>query len=307
MKTAPSAPSQQPRLLDRLRDKIRLKHYSIRTEHAYVDWARRFILFHGKRHPADLGAGEVETFLTHLAVAGRVSASTQNQAKSALLFLHKEVLGSELPWLKNVENAKRPQRLPVVLSTEEVGSLLSRMTGSSGLIARLLYGSGLRLMEAIRLRVKDVGLERREILVRDGKGAKDRVTMLPDALKAPLRAQLAVARALHERDLAEGLGEVWLPFALERKYPNAPRGWAWQYVFPSERLSEDPRSGKTRRHHVDEQTVQRSMRQALRAAGSTSPPRRARCAIRSPRICSSRDTTSARCRSFSATPTSRRR
>ncbi len=266
MATAPLVASQQPRLLDRLRGKIRLKHYSIRTEHVYVDWVRRFVLFHGKRHPSDLGAAEVEAFLTHLAVKGRVSASTQNQAKSALLFLYKEVLGSELPWLQNVENAKRPQRLPVVLGREEVSALLSRMTGSNGLIARLLYGSGLRLMEAVRLRVKDLELNRLEILVRDGKGAKDRVTMLPDSLKAPLQAQLALARVLHERDLAEGLGEVWLPFALERKYPSAAREWAWQYVFPSERLSEDPRSGKTRRHHLDEQNVQRSMRQALRAA-----------------------------------------
>jgi integron integrase len=223
MATAPFVAPQQPRLLDRLRDKIRLKHYSIRTEHAYVDWVRRFILFHGKRHPMDLGGAEVEAFLTHLAVEGRVAASTQNQAKSALLFLYKEVMGSELPWLKNVENAKRPQRLPVVLSCDEVGSLLSRMTGSNGLIARLLYGSGLRLMEAVRLRVKDLDLTRLEILVRDGKGAKDRVTMLPDSLKAPLQAQLAVARALHERDLVEGVGEVWLPFALERKYPSAAR------------------------------------------------------------------------------------
>jgi integron integrase len=250
-----------------VRDKIRVKHYSIRTEHAYVDWVRRFVRFHGKRHPAELGAKEVEAFLTYLAVEGRVAASTQNQAKSALLFLYKEVLGSELPWLKNVENARRPQRLPVVLGREEVAALLSRMTGSGGLIARLLYGSGLRLMETVRLRVKDVELNRLEILVRDGKGAKDRVTMLPYSLKAPLQAQLAVARALHERDLVEGLGEVWLPFALERKYPSAAREWAWQYVFPSERLSGDPRSGKTRRHHIDEQNVQRSMRQALRAAG----------------------------------------
>jgi integron integrase len=271
MATPPFAGPQPPRLLDRLRDKIRLKHYSIRTEHAYTEWARRFILFHGKRHPADLGAGEVEAFLTHLAVAGRVSASTQNQAKSALLFLYKEVLDSELPWLQNVQNARRPQRLPVVLGPDEVASLLKRMSGCNGLIARLLYGSGLRLMEAVRLRVKDLDLKRREIVVRDGKGAKDRVTLLPDALEAPLQAQLAVARALHERDLVQGLGEVWLPFALERKYPSTAREWAWQYVFPSERLSEDPRSGKTRRHHVDEQNVQRCMREALRAAGIHKP------------------------------------
>jgi len=195
MESAPFAAPQRPRLLDRVRDKIRVKHYSIRTEHAYVDWVRRFILFHGKRHPMDLGAAAVEAFLTHLAVEGRVSASTQNQAKSALLFLYKEVMGSELPWLQNVENAERPQRLPVVLGRDEVGSLLSRMTGSNGLIARLLHGSGLRLMEAVRLRVKDLDLTRLEILVRDGKGAKDRVTMLPDSLRAPLQAQLAVARA----------------------------------------------------------------------------------------------------------------
>ena len=267
MVSTPFFAPQQPRLLDRLRDRIRLKHYSIRTEHAYVDWARRFILFHGKRHPAELGAAEVEAFLTHLAVTGRVSASTQNQAKSALLFLYKEVLGSELPWLQNVANANRPQRLPVVLGRDEVSALLGRMTGNSGLIARLLYGSGLRLMEAVRLRIKDLELNRLEILVRDGKGAKDRITMLPDSLKAPLQAQLALARALHERDVAAGLGEVWLPFALERKYPSAAREWAWQYVFPSERLSDDPRSGKRRRHHVDEQNVQRSMRRALRASG----------------------------------------
>jgi integrase len=211
MEAAPfAAPPQQPRLLDRVRDKIRVKHYSIRTEHAYVDWVRRFVLFHGKRHPAELGAGEA--FLTHLAVKGRVSASTQNQAKSALLFLYKEVLGSELPWLQNVENAKRPQRLPVVLGRDEVGAVLSRMTGSNGLIARLLYGSGLRLMEAVRLRVKDLELNRLEIVVRDGKGAKDRVTMLPDSLKAPLQAQLAVgagaARARPGRGLGRGLAAL---------------------------------------------------------------------------------------------------
>jgi integron integrase len=271
MATAPFNAPQQPRLLDSLRDRIRLKHYSIRTEHAYVNWVRRFILFHGKRHPKELGAADVEAFLSHLAVAGRVAASTQNQAKSALLFLYKEVLGLELPWLKNVENAKRPQRLPVVLGREEVASVLGRMNGLNGLIARLLYGSGLRVMEAVRLRLKDLDLERLEIVVRDGKGGKDRVTMLPASLVSALRAQLAVARALHIRDLAEGFGAVWLPFALERKYPNAAREWAWQYVFPSDRLSTDPRSGTIRRHHVDEQGVQRAMRRALREAGVHKP------------------------------------
>ena len=254
-------------LLDRVRDKIRLKHYSIRTETAYVDWVRRFVVFHHRRHPRELGPEHVEAFLSHLAVQRNVAASTQNQAKSALLFLYKEVLGSELPWLDNVETAKRPQRLPVVLTRTEVDAVLSRMHGTSGLIARLLYGSGLRLMEAVRLRVKDIEAERCEILVRDGKGAKDRVTMLPSSLVDALRAHLVLVRELHAQDLAAGLPGVYLPYALDRKYPNAPREWAWQYVFPSDRLSVDPRSGLRRRHHVDEQNVQRAMRQALRDAG----------------------------------------
>jgi integron integrase len=254
-------------LLDRIRDKIRLKHYSIRTETAYVDWVRRFVNFHHRRHPRELGPELVEAFLSHLAVQRNVASSTQNQAKSALLFLYKEVLGSELPWLENVESAKRPQRLPVVLTRTEVDAVLSRMHGTNGLIARLLYGSGLRLMEAVRLRVKDLDLERCEILIRDGKGAKDRVTMLPSILMDALRAHLVLVRELHAQDLAAGLPGVYLPYALDRKYPNAAREWAWQYVFPSDRLSTDPRSGLRRRHHVDEQNVQRAMRQALRDAG----------------------------------------
>lgn len=258
-------------LLDRIRDKIRLKHYSIRTETAYVDWVRRFVNFHHRRHPRELGPEHVEAFLSYLAVQRNVAASTQNQAKSALLFLYKEVLGSELPWLENVENAKRPQRLPVVLSRTEVDAVLSRTHGTNGLIARLLYGSGLRLLEAVRLRVKDLDLERCEILVRDGKGAKDRVTMLSSGLVEPLRAHLVLVRELHAQDLAAGLPGVYLPYALDRKYPNAPREWAWQYVFPSDRLSTDPRSGLRRRHHVDEQNVQRAMRQALRDAGVAKP------------------------------------
>ena len=258
-------------LLDRVRDKIRLKHYSIRTETAYVDWIHRFVIFHQRRHPRDLGAEHVEAFLTHLAVQRNVAASTQNQAKSALLFLYKEVLGSELPWLVNVENAKRPARLPVVLSRPEVNAVLDGMHGINGLVARLLYGSGLRLMEAVRLRVKDVDLERCELLVRDGKGGKDRVTMLPSTLVASLRAHLVLVHELHARDLAAGLPGVYLPHALDRKYPNAPREWAWQYVFPSDRLSVDPRSGLRRRHHIDEQNVQRAMRQSLRDAGVGKP------------------------------------
>jgi integron integrase len=269
--TSDAVAAQQPSLLDQLRGKIRLKHYSIRTEDAYVDWVRRFILFHGKRHPAEMGAGEVEAFLTHLAVEGQVAASTQTQAKSALLFLYREVLGSELPWLNAVESARRSQRLPVVLTEDEVAMLLSRMSGTTGLVARLLYGSGLRLMEAVRLRVKDLDLKRMEIVVRDGKGAKDRVTMAPGSLREPLLAQLAVAGALHRRDLSEGLGVVYLPYALERKYPNAGKEWMWQYVFPAERLSRDPRSGLWRRHHLDGQHVERAMRLALREAGIHKP------------------------------------
>jgi integron integrase len=266
-----AAPQQTPRLLDQLRDRIRLKHCSIRTEQAYVDWVRRFVLFHGKRHPAEMGAREVEAFLTHLAVQSNVAASTQNQAKSAILFLYREVLGAELPWLDGVQSAKRPQRLPVVLTEDEVEALLARMSGTAGLVARLLYGSGLRLLEGARLRVKDLDLARLEILVRDGKGGKDRVTMVPESLQEPLQAQLAVAQALHCRDLLDGFGEVYLPFALARKYPGAGKEWMWQYVFPAERISRDPRSRAKRRHHIDGQHIEREMRQALRVAGIRKP------------------------------------
>ena len=264
-------PSQAPKLLDQVRGKIRLKHYSIRTEQAYVDWIKRFILHFSKRHPRELGAADVEAFLTHLAVAGNVAASTQNQAKSALLFLYREVLETELPWLDNVERAKAPKRLPVVLTREEVAAVLSRLSGTHWLIASLLYGAGLRIMEALRLRVKDVDFARREILVRDGKGFKDRVTMLPAALAAPLAAHLKRVRALHDQDLAAGRGAVYLPYALERKYPGAARDWAWQYAFPSANLSEDPRTGIERRHHLQDQAVQRAMRQAVRDAGVAKP------------------------------------
>jgi integron integrase len=264
-------PSQAPKLLDQVRGKIRLKHYSIRTEQAYVDWIKRFILHFGKRHPRELGAADVEAFLTHLAVAGNVAASTQNQAKSALLFLYREVLETELPWLDNVERARAPKRLPVVLTRDEVHAVLSRLSGTHWLIASLLYGAGLRIMEALRLRVKDMEFSRKEILVRDGKGFKDRVTMLPAALAAPLADHLKRVKALHGQDLAAGRGAVYLPYALERKYPGAARDWAWQYVFPSANLSEDPRSGIERRHHLQDQAVQRAMRQAVRDAGVDKP------------------------------------
>ena len=259
--------SQLPRFLDRVRERIRFKHYSLRTEDSYVQWIKRFILFHGKRHPAEMGAVEVEAFLTHLAVEGNVAASTQNQARSALLFLYKEVLGSELPWLNNVEQAKKPRRLPTVLTEDEVREVLGRLDGVHWLVAALLYGAGLRLMEALRLRVQDVDFKRREILVRNGKGFKDRVTMLPDRVASRLPGHLVTVRQLHEKDLAEGFGEVHLPYALERKYPATGKSWGWQYVFPSGNRSVDPRSGKTRRHHVDEQTIQRAVKQAVRSAG----------------------------------------
>ncbi len=260
-----------PKLLDQVRGKLRVKHYSLRTEHAYVGWIKRYIFFHGKRHPKDMEARDVEAFLTHLAVAGKVAASTQNQAKSALLFLYREVLEIQLPWLDNVTQAKAPKRLPVVLTVSEVQLVLSRLSGTHALIASLLYGGGMRLMEAVRLRVKDVEFARHEIVVREGKGFKDRVTMLPEAVVARLKAHLAKVKTLHDEDLAQGVGEVYLPFALDKKYPNAGREWGWQYVFPSKNLSVDPRSGKTRRHHVDEKGVQRAVKQAVRDAELTKP------------------------------------
>ena len=251
--------------------KFGLKHYRLRTEQSYTDWIKRFIRHFGKRHPRELGAAEVEQFLTHLAVAGKVAASTQNQAKSALLFLYKEVLELELPWLDNIEQAKAPKRLPVVLTVNEVQSLLSRLEGTHWLIANLLYGTGMRVMEALRLRVMDVDFQRNEIMVRDGKGSKDRVTMLPLTLKPSLQTHLLKVRRLHERDIEAGRGEVYLPYALDRKYPNAGREWGWQYVFPAAAISLDPRSGKHRRHHLLDQAVQRAMKQAVRDAELVKP------------------------------------
>ena len=267
----PSAGPHPPRLLDQVREAIRLRHYSIRTEQSYTDWIKRYILFHHMQHPKDMGAAEVEQFLTHLAVVGKVAASTQNQALSALLFLYKAVLGVDLPWLDEVTRAKKPQRLPVVLTVEEVRRVLARMDGQHGLMADLLYGAGLRLLECVRLRVKDVDFGFRQITVRDGKGGKDRVTMLPQGVVEPLRAHLDKLKVLHDHDLEEGFGAVWLPDALERKYPNAAREWGWQYVFPAAQRSADPRSGKLMRHHVDEQSLQRAMKKAVRAAGLAKP------------------------------------
>ena len=260
-----------PKLLDQVRARIRVKHYSIRTEDQYVQWIKRFIFFHGKRHPRDLGAADVEAFLSDLAVNGRVAASTQNQALSALLFLYREVLEITLPWLDNVTRAKPSQRMPVVLTPAEVRAVLDRMDGVYGLMARLLYGTGMRLMECVRLRVKDVDFGRNEILIREGKGAKDRVTMLPAALAGPLQDHLGRRRLLYEDDLRDGRSEVWLPDALAKKYPNAPTEWGWQFVFCSGSHSTDPRSGRVRRHHIDEKLLQRAMKKSVTAARIAKP------------------------------------
>lgn len=261
----------KPRLLDQVREKIRLKHYSIRTEQAYVDWIKRYILFHDKRHPQEMGKREVEQFLSHLAVERNVAASTQNQALSAILFLYKEVLEQDIGWLDNVERAKRPARLPVVLTATEVRAVLAHLEGRHRLMANLLYGAGLRLMECVRLRVKDLDFEYRQITVRDGKGQKDRLTLLPDSLVGSLQTHLADVKILHEQDLRQGFGNVYLPFALDRKYPNAGREWGWQYVFPASPRSVDPRSHIERRHHIDEQTLQRAFKNAVRVASIAKP------------------------------------
>ena len=258
---------QPPRLLDQVREAIRRRHYSHRTEETYVHWIRRFIFFSGRRHPKDLGATEVTAFLNHLASERDVAAATQNQALSALLFLYKEVLAMPLPWLEGLERAKRPARLPTVLTVAEVQRLLGQLHGPRWLMASLLYGAGLRLRECLKLRVKDVDFGYRQILVRDGKGAKDRVTMLPASVIEPLETHLVRVKVLHDRDVAEGFGDVELPDAIARKYPRAPYEWAWKFVFPSHKRSVDPTSGVIRRHHVYENYLIRGVKQAARSAG----------------------------------------
>ena len=265
------APERQPRLLDQVRGRLRLKHYSLRTEQAYLYWIGRYIRAWLPRHPRDLDGAAVEAFLTGLATRDRVAASTQNQALSALLFLYREVLGVELAWMENVVRAKRPQRLPVVLSRAQVGRLLERLAGREALMAGLLYGSGLRLMECVRLRLKDVDLERNELTVRNGTGGKDRMTVLPAALREDLVRQRAEVRRLHARDMACGLGRVHLPHALARKYPNAAAEPGWQYLFPATRISLDPRDGVRRRHHIDEKVLQSAVRRAAQEAGIDKP------------------------------------
>ena len=261
----------KPKILDQVRDAIRVKHYSMRTEEAYVYWVKRFILFHEKRHPLQMGEPEVSKFLSHLAVEGKVSASTQNQALSALLFLYQEVLKQEIGWINNVKRAKKPSHLPVVLTKKEAKEVLLRLEGTKWLMASILYGAGLRLMECLGLRVKDIDFSYNQIIVRDGKGGKDRLTILPESLKEPLKKQLEKVRILHEQDLKEGFGKVYLPFALAKKYPNAEREFAWQYVFPASNRSIDPRSGLERRHHIYETVLQKAVKASVRAAGINKP------------------------------------
>jgi integron integrase len=263
--------SDKPRLLDQVREALRLRHYSYRTEKQYVGWIRRFILFHDRRHPVELGGHEVESFLSHLASRRQIAAATQAQALASLLFLYRHVLKADLPWLSNVVRATRPKRIPVVLTRSEIRAVLACLTGTWWLIASLLYGSGLRLTEALRLRVEDVNFDQRLILVRDGKGAKDRVTVLPESLTDPLRRQVEEVRKRHRLAMQRGHGGVDLPDALDRKYPRAHLEIAWQYLFPADRPSRDPRSGAWRRHHVNHDALQRRVKEALRAARIEKP------------------------------------
>jgi integron integrase len=262
---APTGITEPPprKLLDRVSDAIRVKHYSYQTEKSYVQWVRRYILFHNKRHPSEMGGDEVNAFLTHLAVSENVAASTQNQALCAILFLYREVLQQELDLNLDAVRAKRPKRLPTVLTVEEVRAVLQQMDGVSQLVAKLLYGSGLRLNEALSLRIKDLDFAQKQLQIRDSKGLESRLTMLPDTLVETLQLHLSSVKLLHLQDLEHGYGEVHLPFALERKYPNAPKEWIWQYVFPSHSLVKDPRSGIIRRYHIHESNIQRSVKSAV--------------------------------------------
>jgi integron integrase len=259
------------KLLDQVRDALRTRHYSYRTEQSYVDWIKRFILYHGKRHPAELGEQEVRAFLSHLAIQRKVSASTQNQALSAILFLYRHVLNKDLVLPASLVRARKPAHLPTVLSNAEALAVIDQMSGTPKLMAQLLYGSGLRLTECLRLRVKDIDFGNHHILVRDGKGEKDRTTLLPESLIPALRRQLQVAREFYQQDLKDGFADVALPYALERKYPGAGREWSWQYVFPAAQRSLDPRSGKARRHHLDESTLQRAVKEAAHLARIAKP------------------------------------
>jgi len=257
----------KPRLIDQTRNVLRLHHYSYRTEQTYVQWIKRFIFFHNKRHPKEMGEKEIRSYLTHLAVDKHVAASTQNQALSAILFLYKRVLELELDWIDDVVRAKRPKRLPVVLTKKEVASVLNAMTGTNAIVAKLLYGTGVRLMEALRLRIQDIDFEQGQVVVRSGKGDKDRITTLPESLVEQLQLQIKKVRDIHNNDLVEGYGRVYLPFALDRKYPRAGLEFGWQYCFPSMKRSTSPKTGLVGRHHLNENNVGRSIKTAARQVG----------------------------------------
>ena len=263
--------TQPPKLLDQVRSALRTKHYSLRTEEAYLYWIKRYIFFHNLRHPAEMNSPEIEMFLTHLAVSEHVAPSTQNQALAALLFLYHQVLDRELEARVDAVRAKKASRLPVVMSQREVKRLISQLPENYQLMAKVMYGSGLRLMECLRLRVKDLDFEQHQIIVRQGKGHKDRDTILPESLHAAFQWQLRYAKTLHNNDLEQGYGRVELPYALERKYPNANREWGWQYVFPSHKRSKDPRSDRIGRHHVHESGLQKAVKRAAAAAGIHKP------------------------------------
>ena len=269
--SADRPPLQSKRVLDQLRERIRYLHYSLKTEEAYLFWSRAYIRFHGVRHPKDMGAAEVEAFLTHLTNTRRVSVSTHKQALSALLFLYREVIGVDLPWMNEMARPTTPRRIPSVLTIEEVAALLSKTEGETGLLARLLYGTGMRLMEGLRLRVKDLDIPRKVITVREAKGGKDRVVMLPQVLATPMSEQLDKARAVWTADRAAQQPGVETPHALDRKYPRAGETWAWFWVFPSPTLATDPRSGVIRRHHLYEQRLQRALKLAVTEAGIAKP------------------------------------
>lgn len=263
--------TKSPKLLDHVRETLRTKHYSYRTEQTYVDWITRFILFHNKRHPKEMGAEEVQAFISYLANERHVAASTQNQALSAIVFLYKSVLQKEIIIPSDIIRPNRPERLPTVLSHQETMAVINKMGGATKLIAQLLYGSGLRITECLRLRIKDLDFANHQIIVRDGKGENDRATILPDSLVSDLKSQIEIARLIHQRDMKEGFGEVSLPYALAKKYPNAHREFPWQYVFPSTNRSVDPVSKRIKRHHLDVTVVQKAVRQAVLAAGLDKP------------------------------------
>ena len=263
--------TKSPKLLDQVREILRNKHYSYRTEHTYVDWIKRFIIFHNKRHPREMGAEEVQAFITYLANERRVAASTQNQALSAIVFLYRYVLQKEIILPTDILRPGRPERLPTVLSHPEAMAVIGKMKGTPKLIAQLLYGSGLRITECLRLRIKDIDFSNHQVIVRDGKGENDRATILPDSLVSILKSQIEITRLIHQKDLKEGFGEVSLPYALDKKYPNAPKEFAWQYVFPSLIRSVDPISKRTKRHHLDVTVVQKAVRQAVLASGLDKP------------------------------------